>query len=90
MNRAEILEQIEETREKLQELEKELESYKLKKYRIVLEVETNPVDWGCSEDQIINVINDYIIQETYNIMTLIQLGDPDDKLTLQNIFEVID
>ena len=88
MNRAQILEEIQETREKLQELERELESYKLKKYRIVLEVETNPDDWGCSEDQIINTINDYIIEEITEIKFLIQLGDPDDQLTLQSITEV--
>jgi len=88
MNRAQILEQIQEAREKLQELEKELKSYELKKYRIVLDVETNPEDWGCEEDGIINVLRDYFIESLTEIKDLVQLGDPDDTLTLYHLCEI--
>lgn len=90
MNRAEILEQIQETREKLQELEKELESCELKKYRIVLDVETNPEDWGCEEDEIIGVLRSYIIESVTEIKDLIQLGDPDDTIVLKGMYEIKD
>ena len=90
MNRAQILEQIQETREKLQELEKELESCKLFKYRIVLDVETNPEDWGCDEDEIIGVLRGYIIESVTEIKDLIQLGDPDDTMTLKDIYQIKD
>lgn len=90
MNRNRILKQIEETRKKLQELEKELELCKLRKYRIVLEIETNPTDWRCSGDEIIDLIKDYFDDSIVNIKDLIQLNDPDDKLTLKSAFEVKD
>lgn len=90
MNRAQILEQIQETREKLQELEKELESCELKKFRIVLDVETNPEDWGCEKDGIIGILRSYIIESVTEIKDLIQLGDPDDTMTLKDIYEIKD
>lgn len=90
MNRTQILEQIQEAREKLQELEKELESCKLKKFRIVLDVETNPDDWGTEEDGIIGVLRSYIIESLPEIKDLIQLGDPDDTMTLKDIYEIKD
>jgi hypothetical protein len=90
MNRAQILEQIQETREKLQELEKELESCKLKKFRIVLDVETNPDDWGCEKDGIVGVLRSYLIESLTEIKELTQLVDPDDSMTLKDIYEIKD
>lgn len=90
MNRAEILEQIQEAREKLQELEKQFESYKLKKFRIVLDVETNPDDWGCEKDGIVGVLRSYLIESLTEIKELTQLVDPDDSMTLKDIYEIKD
>lgn len=90
MNRAEILEQIQEAREKLQELEKQFESYKLKKFRIVLDVETNPDDWGCEKDGIVGVLRSYLIESLTEIKELTQLVDPDDTMTLKDIYEIKD
>jgi hypothetical protein len=90
MNRAQILEQIQETREKLQELEKELESCKLKKFRIILDVETNPDDWGCEKDGIVGVLRSYLIESLTEIKELTQLVDPDDSMTLKDIYEIKD
>jgi hypothetical protein len=84
------LKQIEETRKKLQELEREFELCKLRKYHVVLEIETNPADWGCSGDEIIDLIKDYFDGSIVDIKDLIQLGDPDDKMTLKSAFEVKD
>ena len=90
MNRAEILEQIQEAREKLQELEKEFESCKLIKYRIVLDVETNPDDWGCDSGNIANVLRGYIEESLTEIKDSIQLSDPDDTMTLNAIYQIKD